>query len=162
PNQILIADDGSDEPTRKLIEEWRREVPTPVQHLWQPHDGFRKTIILNEAIAAATGEYLVMLDGGCVPHPRFISDHAALAERGFWVQGGRCFVKEPFVPRFEPGRTCVLSWMLAGRISGANKGLRLPFPIVRRDQEQRGIIGCNMGFWREDVVAINGYDEDYL
>jgi glycosyltransferase involved in cell wall biosynthesis len=161
PDEILISDDGSDEPTRRLIEAFRANSSVPVKHIWQPHDGFRKTIILNQTVLAAGGNYMVFTDGDCVPHPQFVADHANLAEKGFWVQGRRCFVKEPFVSEFEPGKTRAWQWMLWGRISGAAKGIRWPFPIILRDTKQRGIIGCNMGFWREDLVAVNGFDEDY-
>jgi glycosyltransferase involved in cell wall biosynthesis len=161
PDEVLISDDGSGPPTRTLIETWSRAQAFPVRHIWHSDDGFRKTIILNKSVAAAAGEYLVFLDGDCVPHPQFIADHAALAERGFWVQGRRCFVEENYVAEFEPGQTSVLGWMLAQRITGAAKGIRLPFPIVRRDTAQRGIIGCNLAAWRDDLVAINGFDEDY-
>lgn len=51
--------------------------------------------------------------------------------------------------------------MLTGKIIGAAKGVRWPVPIIRRDTKQRGIIGCNMAFWRDDLVAVNGFDEDY-
>ena len=161
PEEILIADDGSGQPTRDLITLWQSTARCPVRHLWQPDEGFRKTAILNQAVGAAAGDYLVFLDGDCVPHPRFVGDHQRLAERGFWVQGRRCFVKEHFVPQFAPGRTPVWRWLLAGRISGAAKAIRLPFPIVSRNTKQRGIIGCNMAFWREDVLAVNGFDEEY-
>jgi len=52
--------------------------------------------------------------------------------------------------------------MLTARITGAVKGLRLPIPVVQRDTAQRGIIGCNLAVWREDLLAINGFDEEYL
>jgi len=35
------------------------------------------------------------------------------------------------------------------------------FQSIRHDTKQRGIIGCNMAFWREDILAVNGFDEDY-
>ncbi len=161
PHEVLVADDGSGPPTRKLVESWSRSGRLPLRHVWHPDDGFRKTIILNEAVAVARGDYLVFTDGDCVPHARFLEDHAALAEPGYWVQGRRCFVEERWVSTFDAGRTPVLGWMLSGRITGATKGLRLPFPIVRRDTAQRGIIGCNLAAWREDVVAVNGFDEEY-
>ncbi|MFZ0826786.1 MAG: glycosyltransferase family 2 protein [Verrucomicrobiia bacterium] len=161
PDEVLIADDGSTQPTRDLVGAWAKAQPFPVKHIWHEDAGFRKTVILNKTVAAASGDYLIFTDGDCVPHPKFVADHAALAEKGFWVQGRRCFVKEAFVPDFEPARTNRFFWMLAGRISGAAKGIRLPFPVVRRDQNQRGIIGCNMAFWRDDLVAVNGFDEDY-
>jgi len=161
PEEILVSDDGSGEPTRRLIAEFARTAPVPVRHVWHPDDGFRKTIILNQTLAAATGDYLIFTDADCVPHPRFVADHAALAEPNFWVQGRRCFVREPFVPAFESGRTPVWLWMLTGRITGTAKGVRWPLALIQRDTQQRGIIGCNMAFWRADLVAVNGFDEEY-
>ncbi|MGA2801046.1 MAG: glycosyltransferase family 2 protein [Verrucomicrobiota bacterium] len=162
PGEILIADDGSGESTRELIDGWQRKAAVPVRHLWHPDNGFLKTTILNKAVAAATGEYLVFLDGDCVPHPLYIADHRALAERGFWVQGRRCFVREPFAMAFVPGKTAVWRWALCGRVSRPQKSFRLPFPIVFRNQKQRGILGCNMAYWRDDIVQVNGFDETYL
>jgi glycosyltransferase involved in cell wall biosynthesis len=161
PQEILISDDGSDDMTRELVNFFAASSPVPVKHIWHPHDGFRKTTILNKTVAAATGSYLIFTDGDCVPHPKFVADHAALAEKGCWVQGRRCFVREEFVPEFEAGKIPAWGWMLAGKISGAAKGMRWPISIIRRDTRQRGIIGCNMAFWREDIVAVNGFDEDY-
>jgi glycosyltransferase involved in cell wall biosynthesis len=161
PSQILIADDGSAEPTRNLIEEWKSESRITVSHIWHPDEGFRKTIILNKAIKAAQGDYVVFLDGDCVPHAKFMADHKALAEKGFWVQGRRSFVKCEYVQKFDPS-TSVLLWLIMGRMSGLFKAIRLPSPIIRRGTEQRGLIGCNMGIWREDLVAVNGFDESYI
>jgi glycosyltransferase involved in cell wall biosynthesis len=161
PDEVLIADDGSGQSTRVVVETWAKTQPFRVQHVWQEDDGFRKTVILNKSVVAAAGDYLVFTDGDCVPHARYVEDHLAVAELGFWVQARRSFVGEGFVRQFEPGRTSVFRWMLTGRITGAAKCIRLPFPIVRRDTGQRGIIGCNLAVWREDLIAINGFDEEY-
>jgi len=159
PHEILVSDDGSGAPTRDLIHHWQPKLG--LRHIWHEDIGFRKTIILNKTLAATTGNYVVLLDGDCPPHRHFIRDHTALAEKNFWVQGRRCFVREPFVKDFLPGETSVFGWWLRGRITGAAKAVRLPFPIVQRDCKQRGIIGCNMGFWREDLFEVNGFDEEY-
>jgi hypothetical protein len=161
PAEIIIADDGSGPATRALIGQWQERLAVPLRHLWQADQGFRKTLILNQSVAAAKGEYIVLLDGDCVPHAKFIADHASLAEKNFWVQGRRCFVRQLFAVAFSAGVTPVWRWMLTGRITGLAKAVRLPFPVVRRDTRQRGIIGCNMGLWREDILAINGFDEEY-
>lgn len=161
PDEILIADDGSTQTTRDVIDAFRNSARVPVHHCWHPDNGFLKTTILNQSVARANGDYLVFLDGDCVPHPHFIADHRALAERGFWVQGRRCYVREPFVADFIPGKTRVWLWALRGRVSRPHKSIRLPFALVFRNQKQRGIIGCNMAFWRDDVVAVNGFDESY-
>jgi glycosyltransferase involved in cell wall biosynthesis len=161
PDELLIADDGSGPPTRELIAAWQPAARCRLRHVWHEDKGFRKTAILNKTVCAAAGDYLIFLDGDCVPHPRFVADHARLAESGFWVQGRRCFIKERFVPRFVPGRSALWRWVLAGRVSGAAKAVRLPFPLVARNTAQRGIIGCNMAFWRADLLAVNGFDEEY-
>lgn len=95
------------------------------------------------------------------PHPRFIEDHLELAEPGAWVQARRCFVKERDVPHFLPGTTRVLAWVLTGKIQQGLKAFRTPWARIKRDQDLRGIIGCNLGIWREDLVAVNGYDESF-
>jgi glycosyltransferase involved in cell wall biosynthesis len=161
PDQILIADDGSSDGTEDLIDGWKGKIRMPVVHLWQADGGFLKTTILNRCVAAAKGDYLVFLDGDCVPHRRFVADHRALAERGCWVQGRRCFVREQFVAEFDLVTTSVWQWALQGRIARRMKAFRLPLPIFRRDRGQRGILGCNMAHWRDDVVAVNGFDESY-
>jgi glycosyltransferase involved in cell wall biosynthesis len=162
PAEIIIADDGSGPATRAVISQWQQHLAVPLRHLWQPHAGFRKTLILNQSVAAAKSDYVALLDGDCVPHRKFIADHAALAEKNFWVQGRRCFVREPFAMTFSATATPVRRWLLAGRITGLAKAIRLPYPVVLRNTGQRGIIGCNMGFWREDLLAINGFDEEYI
>jgi len=162
PGEILVADDGSGASTRRVIEEWQSRLNVPVHHLWQEDLGFRKTTILNRALAVAAGDYIVFLDGDCVPHPRFIEDHAALAEPGCWVQGRRCFVKEPWVAPFEMAGAHPLVWVARRRISSGWKAFRFPFPIMRRDLQQRGILGCNMSFWRDDLLLVNGFDEEYF
>ena len=50
--EIVIADDGTREETRQLIERFARATDRPIQHIWQEDDGFQKCRILNKAIVA--------------------------------------------------------------------------------------------------------------
>ena len=160
PAEILVADDGSGPATASLLKAWRPRAPLRLEHLWQEDHGFRKTRILNRALAAATGDYVVFLDGDCLPAPRFIEDHGRLAEPGCFVQGRRAFVKEQHVGALLAGRTTLRKLMLGGGVQGLAKALRFPAPWVRRNRSQRGLIGCNLGVWRADLVRVNGFDED--
>ena len=54
--EVIVADDGSGEPTRERIERLRPGLPFPLRHLWQEDDGFRKCEALNGAIAASTAD----------------------------------------------------------------------------------------------------------
>lgn len=162
PGEILIADDGSGPETRALIARLLPSLPFPAHHLWHEDKGFRKNIILNRALAGARGDYLILTDADCIPHPRYVQDHAALAELGFWVQGRRCYLNQAASASLSPGQAIPgLRFFLAGKMSGAAKGFRLPFPVLSRDTGQRGIIGCNMAIWKKDLLEINGWDEEY-
>ena len=161
PMEVLIADDGSGPATAALLEGWKNRLNFPLNHVWQPHEGFRRTHVLNQAILKATGDYLVFLDGDCVPHAEFVADHVALAEPGHWVQARRCFVKERYVPEFDLSRISVAGWVLGRRIEQGLKAFRTPWRSVRFDRDLRGVIGCNLGIWREDLLAVNGYDESF-
>ena len=162
PMEIIIADDGSDSPTRDLITLLSPSFPCPVHHLWHEDKGFRKNILLNRALATAKGDYLVLTDADCIPHPQFIEDHASLAERGFWVQGRRSYLNAAASASLQVGESVPsFRFFLAGQLKGAAKGFRLPFPIIKRDSAQRGIIGCNMAMWKNDLLEVNGWDEEY-
>ena len=41
PFEIIIADDGSDSDTRRLVESLQAISPTPIIHSWQQNKGFR-------------------------------------------------------------------------------------------------------------------------
>jgi len=161
-HEILIADDGSTNEVASLIQRLAKDAKCPVHHIWHADKGFRKNKILNQALAKVSGNYVVLTDADCVPHPYFARDHVDLAEPGHWVQGRRSYLSKNASARLNVGVTVQsLRLFLTGHLSGALKGFRFPYPLIRRDLLLRGIIGCNMGMWREDLIAINGWDEVY-
>lgn len=85
-DEIIIADDGSGGETRQLIDGYAGILP--IKHVWHEDKGFRKTKILNEALKAATADYLVFTDQDCVPRNDFIETHVAFAEKGYILSGG--------------------------------------------------------------------------
>ena len=99
PDEVIVADDGSGDETRELIERLKKEYPVPLVHVWQPGDGFRLCAIRNKAIEKATGDYIVQIDGDIIMHPKFISDHARSAKRGYFVAGIRTFITEEYSNR---------------------------------------------------------------
>src|SRR5690349_8821332 len=86
--EVVIADDGSTEDTRELIDEMRKEVFYPVQHIWQKDEGFRKCEILNKAIVASKADYLVISDGDCIPRKDFLEVHVDKRKQGCFLSGG--------------------------------------------------------------------------
>ena len=168
--EIIIADDGSTESTKQVIETIKNSHPATIKHLWQEDQGFRKTKILNQAIAAAHGNYLVFLDGDCVVQPDFVARHRSLAKKGYLVTGSRILLNESLTQE-------LLTWtnwsfqrfshnLIGKRLSGGiNK--YWPLKIKLGDGSWRNyknfvwrrIKGCNMACWKVDAEVINGFDE---
>src|SRR5688500_13785497 len=86
--EIVIADDGSGEPTRQLIERFQQESSIKILHVWHEDMGFLKSQILNKSSLAATSDYLVYSDGDCIPRRDFLEVHAREARSGYFLSGG--------------------------------------------------------------------------
>lgn len=86
--EIVIADDGSSAETLELIERVKANAPIEIRHVWQADEGFQKCRILNKAIVASTGDYLIFTDGDCIPRADFIEQHLLYADAGSFLSGG--------------------------------------------------------------------------
>src|SRR5690606_32412243 len=94
PDEILIADDGSKNETKKLIDSFAAQINVPVKHFWQEDDGFRKSKILNKAVAGSTSGYIIQVDGDCILHRNFVEDHIKAARKGMYLYGARVNILE--------------------------------------------------------------------
>ncbi len=163
PQEVIIADDGSTEETRRLVARWASAQPCRCEHVWQEQKGFRRARILNLAIAQTRAEYLVFLDGDTVPHPRFVADHRELAQPGQFVQGHRALVERAGAKWFGQ-REFVADRrraLLRLQLRGVKHAFRWPWPQKRIRADLAGIRGCNLGIWRADLVRVNGYNEEF-
>jgi glycosyltransferase involved in cell wall biosynthesis len=161
PSSIHITDDGSNSQNRKIIENQLNRTGTPSFYHWHNDRGFRKSKILNQGILNCKSEYIVFLDGDCLPHRHFVSDHLVIAEKGNFVQGRRCFIHQDKVACLLDGKTSLTRLMLSGKVRGLLKSIRLPIPYIKRNKTMYGLLGCNLGAWRDDLLKVNGFDEDY-
>ena len=173
--EIIIADDGSKSVTTEVIDKYKNQYPSQIKHIWHEDLGFRKSIILNKAVITSTGEYLLFLDGDCIPFPDYIKMHKRLAEPGFFVAGNRVLLSKDFTTQIlaQPQMINdivnwgILGWLKAKLAKKVNK--LLPFLRLNSQASWRYLQssnwrypkGCNFGIWRDDFFAINGYDEKF-
>ena len=168
PNEVIIADDGSGQETRELIERFTSSLP--IKHVWHEDDGFRKTKILNEALRVATADYLIFTDQDCVARPDFIETHLRYAKKGYILSGG--YFKLPMdisqsltKQDIQSRDTFKRNWLL-------NKGLKRSFKFTKLINSRRfaSIMnhitptkatwnGMNSSGWRKDILAVGGFDE---
>jgi len=124
--EILIADDGSRGDTRELVETTARGSPVALRHVWQEDKGFRAGAARNRAAAAAGGEYLIFLDGDCVPRPDWIAQHRALAEPRWMVAGNRILLSETFTRLVLASGTQIHAWTTEQWRAAAEKNPEQP------------------------------------
>lgn len=163
PDEVIIADDGSKEQTRALIARFQEKFPVPLHHVWQPDEGFKLGQIRNKAIATATRDYLIQIDGDLILHPSFVKDHVEAARPGHFIGGSRVLLSEELSKQILKSSNQQISLFQKGV---RNKLNALHAPAVARFIElfkkEKGLYnlrGCNMSFWREDLILVNGYNE---
>jgi len=163
PHEILIADDGSDLQTKKLITEFKNKSSISIVHIWQSDNGFRKSKILNKAIAIATSDYIIQVDGDCILHPKFVEDHIMNAQIGTYLYGSRVNILPEFVSSVLENKIINFN-IFSKEIKNKTRSLYVPFLsnfYKSHNQISKKFRGCNVSFWRKDAIAINGYNEDF-
>ncbi len=167
---LYIADDGSGPETLDLIHRFHQRGQLQLHHVWHADDGFRKTEILNKAIAACDAEYLIFSDGDCIPSPTFVADHLAAARPGHFLAAtlfrmeeapSKAVTQEEIASR----EIFTLRWLRAQGQPWSYKllrwgaGQRLRQWMSRFTPTLLYWAGCNASAWRTDIVAVNGFDE---
>ena len=173
--EVLIADDGSH---AKVIKKLHAIIPLysfKIKHVWHQDMGWQKNIILNAAVVTAKSEYLIFIDGDCIPHQHFVAEHlknqspqTALAGRRVHLSPAVTLVltsKKIQKGYLEKRGFVKLYW---DKIRG-NGGVHLEngfyAPTWLRsfiNKKDKGIVGSNFSLYKSDLLAINGFDERYL
>lgn len=166
PDEVIIADDGSTVLTRDLIAKFQEHFPVPLLHSWQEDDGFRLARSRNKAIAKATGDYIVMIDGDMVLHRHFLRDHQHIAKANQFVQGRRVILTEAITKQAFDTKNIHFS---ARSPEVKNKFNTLSCPLLSplisalfSKQSYRSVRGCNMAMWKQDLIRVNGFNEDFV
>ena len=170
-HEVLIADDGSRADQVSMLYAQCPSFKCRVLHLWHHDTGFTIAKARNLAVLNATGDYLVFLDGDCVPDRDFIVQHTRLAQIGFFVNGSRVLLSERLTARaintdLVLPRQSAMFWCKARWQGDCNKLshlIRWPLHLFRmkRHLQWIGIRGCNLAMWRSDLVRVNGFDETF-
>jgi glycosyltransferase involved in cell wall biosynthesis len=168
--ELVIADDGSTDVTRQLIDQLRSETGLAICHLWHEDRGFRKCTILNRAVVQCSGDYLIFSDGDCIPRRDFVATHRRHARSGYFLSGG--YFKLPLalsqaITRDEilTHRASNIRWLRKHGLPWNRKLTKLAAPrwlatlcdIFTTTKATWN--GHNASGWKADIVRVNGFDE---
>lgn len=169
--ELLIADDGSTDTTKALIDRFKNNSRLCIRHVWHEDEGFQKSKILNRAILASTGDYLIFSDGDCIPRKDFVEVHVQKAQPGYFLSGG--YVKLPMETSKAINREAVISgqafdvrWLSAHGYTRCFKQLKLS-SSGWKERLLNALTTCkatwnghNSSGWKGDLVMVNGFNED--
>jgi glycosyltransferase involved in cell wall biosynthesis len=169
--EIVVGEDGHTDETRTVIDHFTANSDLSIRYVWQPHQGFGKTRILNRAIAAAEGKYLIFTDGDCVPREDFVSEHLRLASPGRFLSGGCYRLRRDLTNRIlnetvsyeeftdphwmkEDGQSVPKKWLWIQDKPAFARILDLATTT------RPTFNGHNASAWKEDIVRANGFNND--
>ncbi len=168
-DEIIVADDGSGPETKALIEAYRGKLP--LSHVWHEDKGFRKTRILNVALLRSKADYLIFTDQDCVPRQDFIATHERYARCGRFLSGG--YFRLPMdisqaitQADIQAGRAFSTRWLKEMGMKWSEKWLKLAKSqaftrLMNHVTPARATWnGCNASGWRDDLLAVNGFNEE--
>jgi len=155
PEEVIVADDGSGEETKKVVEALVSDFPCPLIHVWQEDKGYRINAIRNKAIAKASYPYIIQIDGDILCDKNFVKDHLRFARAKRLVIGRRINISEENSQTFCKNLKFDVLKSFRSRITAIlHQGLLYDSISVR------GVRGCNMAYWKADAYQVNGYDEE--
>ena len=170
-HEVIIADDGSSPAAIAALRQGLPAFKCPVRHVWHPDTGFTASRARNLAAAASSADYLVFMDGDCLPNLHFVEGHCALMAPGFFVNGSRVLLSEALTQKIVNGPLDInqaslldwLRWRLTGDVNKLIHLLRWQNAPGRQQEKfvWKKIRSCNFGLWREDFLRVNGFDESF-
>ena len=163
PNEVIIADDGSDEKTKNLISDFRSQTNLEIIHSFQEDLGFRAAESRNRAISMASSEYIVSIDGDMILHPEFIMDHSKNAQPGYFIQGSRVLLSKNKTRRVIKKKQIIFNFFSSGlnnRLNSIYSNFLSKFFSSNKNY-LKGVKTCNMSFYRKDCVSVNGFNNEF-
>lgn len=175
PNEVIISEDGNSKEMLEYVKVAKHKYKKlDIVHLYQEDIGWRKNIALNRAIISSKYEYLIFIDGDCVPFDDFIENHIMQASKKIVLAGKRVELGEQVTKDIRSKKLTVSKltnnyWLYAIKLIKDKTRhlediLHISYksflaPFIKK--EVNYIIGCNWSAFKEDILSINGFDETY-
>ena len=163
PNEVIIADDGSDEKTKNLISDYRAQTNLEIIHSFQEDLGFRAAESRNRAISMASSDYIVLIDGDMILHPEFIMNHSKNAQPGYFIQGSRVLLSKKKTREVIKEKQIIFNFFSSGLNNRLNSIYSnfLSKLFSSNKNYLKGVKTCNMSFFRKDCISVNGFNNEF-
>jgi glycosyltransferase involved in cell wall biosynthesis len=163
PEEVVIADDGSTAETKEIIDKFQKDSDLNIIHSWQEDNGFRVAKSRNKAIAKSCGNYIILIDGDIILHPKFVQDHVNNAKVGYFMQGSRVLLSQDITEQIIISNRISFSFFSKG-MKGRKNSIHSNFLskiFSTKKNYLRGIKTCNIAFFRQDFINVNGFNNEF-
>ena len=163
PYEVIIADDGSTNHTKEVVTSFQEKSDIRVIHSWQEDSGFRAARSRNKAISKSNGDYIVLIDGDMILHSEFINDHINNAQPSYFVQGSRVLLTQDKTKQALDQQKINFS-LLSNGLQNRKNALHsnsLSTLFSSKKNTLRGIKSCNLAFFRQDCISVNGFNNEF-
>lgn len=162
--EVIISEDGTHQETKDFLAHNKSKYKFPILHNFQSEDlGFRKNMMLNRAILTAKADMIVFIDGDCIPHKHFAKEYIKEKNSDCMLVGRRVMLGRDFSATIQKEEALKKLNLLSLLLSDSNKIKDAIYsPHIPLTNTIRGLVGCNWGIRKGHLLAINGYDEDYI
>jgi glycosyltransferase involved in cell wall biosynthesis len=171
--EIIITEDDNNSETIEFLKSFN---DLNILHLQQPDTGRNKVIAQNKAILKANGDYLIFIDGDIVPFKNFVEYTILLAKPKRVLSGRRVNLPQDLTTKIK--NNCLeisniennyfsFLWKYRNnRDVRGEQGIQLNpnsfiYKLISKRKRNTEIIGCNFSCFKEDILSINGFDEEY-
>ena len=164
--EVVVTDDGSTDETRAVVREFANSASFSVGFTTHPHEGFQLARCRNDGVRASTAPYLLFLDGDCLIPPDHLWHHLARCRPGV-VHAGFCVRLDKMTSEnIDVGAVRAGAFLkLAPRrqlkqLARLDRRSRLYNLLLHPTKPK--LFGGNVGIYRTDFEAVNGYDENFV
>jgi hypothetical protein len=128
-------------------------------------------VILNKSTLLAETDYLIYLNGDCLPHHRYVEGHLRLRQPDRVLNGRRGVMLQPSLARaLTPTLVArpdfdrlsrFLWWYLRGDVRAVERRFRISSPLLRRFfiRDHDNLVGTDLSLFKRAMLEVNGFDE---
>ncbi|MCX7832716.1 MAG: glycosyltransferase [Ignavibacteria bacterium] len=174
--EVIISDDGSGIEMEKFITTIKNKFDFKINFVSQEDKGFRKTRILNNAIKRSKTDYLIFIDGDCIPHKNFIKYHLLNKAENTVLYGRRVMLGKKISNEIKCGKipleklSKIKLKLLFDSFKKDESSYHIEESFIIKNKLLRNIYkiksnhlsGCNYSLPKCLIEEINGFDENYI
>ena len=134
--EVVVADDGSGPDTAAVVSRWQVAYAGRLAHAWQSDNGPRLAHVRNLGAAAARGDYLIFMDGDCIPRRHFVAAVRRAALPGWFLAGKRVQLSPKLSRAVTGDQLPVSRWSPLRLVLRTGRGIDRPVHLTPRDRRR--------------------------